>query len=82
MDERERTLFERCKNEITEKQFLEMSRMAKRLKERGWKNFHTQPEKINGAVIIEVRDQSGNRHMLSVSKDGESVFLPMAMGCK
>lgn len=82
MTERERLLFEKCKNEITEKQFLEISRMAKRLKEKGWKGFHTQPEKINGCVLIEAHDTSGNRHLLSVNQDGESIFLPMELGCK
>lgn len=80
MNLKESAIFERCKGEISESQFLALVRLKRHMKEKGWKYERvTNPHKKN--VVIERKDPSGHWHWIQVDSDGETIGLPVEMGC-
>ena len=85
LDEKTSEIWERCKAEVPEKQFLKLVWLRNRLKELGWKNAHTDKlRSVNGNIVIEATAPGVRpyKHWFQVGMDGDCIPLPCEMRCK
>lgn len=85
MNDKDAKIWERCKSEAPEKQFMKLLWYRDRLKEKGWKNAHVEKTMSkNGNIVIEaigpgIRE---HKHWFQVGRGGDLIPLPCEMRCK